>query len=112
VADKYVAIPYEWGTASEPRFIRVDGTPFHVQPNLWAALQAVRKTGSVLTVYVDGICINPSDIAECNQQIAMMAQLYRNAECVLIRLGPAGEKRFGFRLSRFPSNCPLSRRTQ
>jgi hypothetical protein len=75
----YAALSYTWGEPSEQRWIKVNGRPFHVQPNLYAALHAIRPTEGDLWLWVDALCINQKDIPERNNQVALMGDIYRNA---------------------------------
>lgn len=44
----------------------------------------------VMTLWVDAICINQSDIPERNSQVRQMAAIYRGAKAVRVWLGEAG----------------------
>ncbi|KAH7308844.1 heterokaryon incompatibility protein-domain-containing protein [Rhexocercosporidium sp. MPI-PUGE-AT-0058] len=72
VAGKYSALSYTWGTATEQRWIVINGKPFHIQPSLYAALHAVRSPVEDLPLWVDAICINQNNTKEINHQLGMM----------------------------------------
>lgn len=67
--------------------IRLCGQEFSVTTNLEAALQQIRRTDEVRTLWVDAICINQDDIAERNSQVLLMDVIYRKSTKVLVWLG-------------------------
>lgn len=85
----YEALSYTWGTGKATRWIKVDGQPFPVTPNLDLALRRLRYPGEERCIWVDAICINQSDIAERNSQVSLMHHVYRLAARVIVWLGPA-----------------------
>ena len=89
--DCYNALSYTWGSATEQRWIRLNGKPYHVQPSLMHALNAIRRSDEAVTIWIDAICINQGVTSERNHQVAMMGDIYRNAKRVLAWLGPAAD---------------------
>ncbi|KAJ9669826.1 hypothetical protein H2201_000212 [Coniosporium apollinis] len=83
---EYVALPYVWGEASNTVPISIDGKVVHVTQNLKGALQFFSITPALL--WADALCINQQDIPEKNQQVNMMATIYRKAANVTVWLGP------------------------
>jgi hypothetical protein len=92
----YTAASYMWGTASATREILLDGEPFLIRENLWKFLCELRARSAVSQreaenrpdmLWLDAICINQDDIEERNQQVAMMEEIYPNAEEVAVWLG-------------------------
>jgi Heterokaryon incompatibility protein (HET) len=69
---KYEALYNAWGSESKPYDILVNGKALEVGRNLYRALQNLRSTKEERTIWVDAICINQSDLAERNSQVAMM----------------------------------------
>ncbi|CZT42628.1 uncharacterized protein RSE6_02562 [Rhynchosporium secalis] len=90
-------------------FIFLDGQAVEVTPNLWAALWHLRRGanwfknhpdadvgefGEKLSkeipihftyethIWIDALCINQLDVAERNEQVQLMGELYQNAQCV------------------------------
>lgn len=59
--NSYEALSYTWGNLTQPRWIRLNSKPFHVQPNLFIALKAIRRTDEPILLWVDAICINQLD---------------------------------------------------
>lgn len=86
---RYTALSYSWGT--EPRssllLIGDKETPFAVLDHVHAALRRLRHRTDIVSVWVDGICINQDNVIERQAQIKIMAQIFSAAEDVLIWLG-------------------------
>jgi hypothetical protein len=89
--DRFVALSYTWGSAAEPRWIRLNGLAFHVQQNLLDALKVIRAADEEILIWIDAICINQRDVMEKNHQVSMMGDIYRNAKAVFAWLGPAAD---------------------
>ncbi|KAK5692396.1 hypothetical protein LTR97_010704 [Elasticomyces elasticus] len=86
----YHALSYTWGDLSNPLSIEVGGHALAVTQSLHAALQTLRRSSDeVLTIWVDAICINQSDLVEKSSQIPLMRNIYHYASEVAIWLGPA-----------------------
>ena len=89
----YIALSYEWGSASEdaPSII-VDEAALQIRPNLHDFLTtyptAVGNCSSKW-FWIDQITIDQSNIAERNAQVAIMGTIYSRAEEVLVWLGSA-----------------------
>lgn len=84
---KYRAISYVWGPRSNMKTITLDGKSFAVTPNLESALRRFRSTNTVQLLWADAICMNQKDEKERNDQVALMGEVYREAQKVLIWLG-------------------------
>lgn len=84
----YEALSYTWGDASLTVDIRVNGCIFPANPNLEAALRALRITDKPRILWVDGICIDQTNIKERGEQVRIMWHIYKAAECVVVWLGP------------------------
>jgi hypothetical protein len=63
------------------------GAPLRVTKNCYDALKQLRYESCPRTLWVDTICINQSDNDEKSHQVAMMLDIYRNADRVYIWLG-------------------------
>lgn len=88
---QYAALSYRWGEASTQRSILLNSVPFHIWPNLWDALVALRKPDEDAVLWIDAICINQHDLLEKGHQVAQMGCIYKRATAVLIWLGPAAD---------------------
>lgn len=85
----YRALSYVWGDPTVTSPIYVDGTSFEATVNLVSALRHIRRSESVVVLWVDAVCINQKNIKERNHQVQMMARIYRSAEKVISWLGEA-----------------------
>jgi len=90
-SDVYYALSYTWGESKGPRWIRLNGKPFHVQPNLFAGLKAIRKADTEIIIWIDALCINQLADGERNHQVSLMGSIYGNAKEVLAWVGPAAD---------------------
>jgi len=98
VEANYWAISYNAGDPTDTEKIKVDGLEFNIFATAFAALQQVHKSLRRATtegqnvggymVWVDQVCIDQSDHKERSHQVAMMRQIYENANEVLVWLGP------------------------
>lgn len=68
----------------------MNSKPFIIWPNLWTALNSLRRVDKDTVLWVDAICINQSDVLEKNHQVARMGEIYKNATLVHVWLGPEG----------------------
>jgi hypothetical protein len=83
----YCALSYEWGEAKNKKSITLNGQQVRVRENLWRSLSRLRHAHDDRVLWVDAICINQDDVAERNQQVQIMAQIYESAASVWIWLG-------------------------
>lgn len=88
-AARYHALSYCWGNATNTVQALCNGKPFSITPNLHAALRHLRKPDSSCRLWVDAVCVNQHDIAERNQQVSIMRQIYAHALRVDVWLGPS-----------------------
>jgi hypothetical protein len=51
----YSALSYTWGNPASARWTRLNGVSFMMQPNLFAALKAIRKEDEEMYIWADGI---------------------------------------------------------
>ncbi|KAI7222562.1 hypothetical protein KC333_g1055 [Hortaea werneckii] len=87
-APPFEAISYVWGDSTDTVALTCDGKSKCVTVNLELALKRFRHASDTRTVWADAICIDQSNIAEKNHQVGMMGDVYRQAEQVLVWLGP------------------------
>ncbi|KAK0640668.1 heterokaryon incompatibility protein-domain-containing protein, partial [Cercophora newfieldiana] len=87
----YRALSYVWGPPHPEAEIRLDGHPVTVRANLAAILQAIRSTCRATYLWIDAICVNQKHNEEKAEQVAVMADIYYQAEEVLMWLGPSNE---------------------
>ncbi|KAK8078538.1 HET-domain-containing protein [Apiospora saccharicola] len=87
----YEALSYTWGgelTSDSPRIL-LNGVDFPITKNLFEALCSLRLGNQDRLMWVDALCINQDDHREKGHQVGQMRFVYRNAETVLIWLGPS-----------------------
>jgi hypothetical protein len=90
---KYEALSYAWGqVAPSCPVIINDEAVVNVTESCVDALRSLRGRSHRRTLWVDAICINQDDNdtsrREKNHQVKCMFEIYKNAQCVLIWLGP------------------------
>lgn len=84
----YSTVSYSWGTESQATTILVDEEEVNVPLNAAEALRSLRSPdSSIRTLWIDSICIDQSNLEERGHQVAMMADIYSNANSNLIWLG-------------------------
>jgi len=87
----YVALSYAWGRKERFDDIDLNGSRFPVGKNLWQFLHHMRLRDKRITLWIDAICINQSNVKERNHQVQMMRQIYSNAQSVSVWLGEADD---------------------
>ncbi|KAE9372770.1 hypothetical protein N431DRAFT_439800 [Stipitochalara longipes BDJ] len=90
-APEYDALSYTWGDASIETTIIADGAEFQATSNLEVGLRHLRKKDEIVTLWVDALCINQSDIPETNFQLKQMREIYVQAKSVIAWLGSSYE---------------------
>ena len=83
----YTALSYSWSGSIGECMMYVNGLPFNVTAILDSALRHFRDPTVPKNIWVDAICINQSDNVEKSHQVALMADIYRNANLTWIWLG-------------------------
>jgi hypothetical protein len=86
---KYVALSYVWGDTSNSQAILMDTYSVLVNMNLYEALMALRPSKEPIIIWIDFLCINQLDNKEKGWQVALMGNIYRQAQKVIAWLGPA-----------------------
>ncbi|OGM49018.1 hypothetical protein ABOM_003126 [Aspergillus bombycis] len=85
----YNALSYEWGSGTADRTIFINDSPFLIGDSLHSFLEVLASSEQQSTLFfADAICINQEDIPERNDQVQRMGDLYRQAQQVLVWLGP------------------------
>jgi hypothetical protein len=83
----YEALSYTWGAPLPKKQIICSGKTLHITTNLFQALKHIRRKDRTRHLWVDAICINQFDIAERNQHVQRMDEVFAGADRVLIWLG-------------------------
>jgi hypothetical protein len=69
----YEALSYRWGDPLDTQPIVCEGKRFNATTNLYLALHRLRyEAEEPRRIWIDAICINQMDVAERNQQVALM----------------------------------------
>lgn len=89
---QYESVSYAWGTGQRDHDIVCDDKILKITPNLYNVLQRVRLPDVPRNLWADSIYINQEDLEEKGRQVAIMGQIYRSAERVLICMGATGEE--------------------
>jgi hypothetical protein len=92
---KFVALSYVWGDTTKSRAILVETYTVLVNTNLYEALMALRPSKIPIVIWIDFLCINQLDTKEKGWQVALMGNIYRQAQNVIAWLGPADESSDG-----------------
>ncbi len=115
-AGRYYSLSYCWGSQDRTRPIACDGQLLNVTPNLESALKRLRVPDVAQDFWIDQLCIDQDNLNEKEQQIGLMADIYRQSCKVLIWLGDDGdESRKAYkiierllRLDPFASHVPIN----
>jgi hypothetical protein len=83
----YETISYVWGDAFRTDTLYVDDNLVSVPASSVAALRRMRLQNEKRIVWLDAICIDQQNVAERNQQVAMMGDIYLCGAGNLIYLG-------------------------
>lgn len=101
---KYWALSYAWEDQipTKPTYILPSSHNIHdahspnfvlkVTANCLAAIQRLRHTIEERTLWIDSICIDQTSLAEKSTQIALMPEIFREAERVVVWLGEGDDK--------------------
>ncbi|KAN0089924.1 Heterokaryon incompatibility protein (HET) domain containing protein [Hyaloscypha variabilis] len=90
----FEALSYVWGRRRQRRAMQLGSSArmFSATENLIVALRHLRYPDRTRTLWVDALCINQKDEREKSLQVGIMGSIYRQAERVLIWLGPARDQ--------------------
>ena len=84
----FEALSYVWGDGKENLpTISLNGHPHRITANLDAALRRLRSETEVRALWVDAIGMNQRNLKERGEQVALMRDVYRQCDRVLIWLG-------------------------
>ncbi|GJC78263.1 hypothetical protein ColLi_01101 [Colletotrichum liriopes] len=71
-----------------------DGVEMIVGGELFRALRRIRKEDKAVRIWVDALCINQQDIAERNEHVKIMGQVYAGASHTRVWLGESTQMDF------------------
>lgn len=88
----YIALSYVWGPPNPVHTITINDKSFEVRENLFLFLCMYTKRISEEThFWIDQLCIDQTSNGERSHQVALMGDIYKNAEEVIAWLGPAAQ---------------------
>ncbi|KAM0512083.1 hypothetical protein ACHAPE_009231 [Trichoderma viride] len=86
----YNAVSYEWGNAEAAAQIQINNQAVSIRQNLYDFLEILSQSAyKDEWLFIDAICIDQGNILERNAQVQRMGDIYRQAQVVLVWLGPA-----------------------
>jgi hypothetical protein len=83
----YDALSYTWGNGARDKQVFVNGKRLPVTKTLWEALNRFRRPDTVITLWVDWICVCQERTRERNAQVEMMGKIFKAARKVVVWLG-------------------------
>jgi hypothetical protein len=84
----YWALSYVWGTGEQSASIFIGGKTLPITETLRCALLHLHDAESEEThIWIDQVCINQTSIAERNEQVSRMGEIFAKAELVVAWLG-------------------------
>lgn len=94
-APRYAALSYVWGRPEYSESLVLQGSVQNVTPNLISALEKVDRIlhrhdvhlSDQIPLWADQLCIDQSNPEERGSQVAMMGDIYSNADSVFVCLG-------------------------
>ena len=87
----YNTLSYVWGDQSEKRRVICNGMACMITVNLFHALTHIRSTRAEVLLWADALCIDQNNEAEKTRQVRMMGDIFRQAQLVVVWLGPEEE---------------------
>jgi ankyrin repeat protein len=87
----FEALSYEWQEKFGTIPVQCEGQKILITPNCKAAMEKLRLRDKSRYLWIDAICINQTDDQERNQQVAIMGDIYRAADKVIMWLGEETE---------------------
>lgn len=85
---RYTAISYVWGDSVRVASVLAhDGSTLGLTASAHGVLEELMAENPFKYFWIDALCINQDDMAEKNQQVRAMGQIYAKASKVLIWLG-------------------------
>lgn len=119
----YIALSYAWGNPKPVRRIICYGQALYVPENTFRVLYtisfcakhsrtALYEQHETLTLWIDAICINQSNVLEKNCQVPIMGNIYRNAKGAIGYVGAPSEgtnPNHAIHSMAWWANCPIIR---
>jgi hypothetical protein len=83
----YEAISYVWGSENKPCSIIINDQALFITQSLHALLLRLQDLNCSRIVWADAVCIDQKNVMEKEHQIQFMAEIYANANRVVVWLG-------------------------
>ena len=90
-APDFETLSYVWGEPSFTDSILIEGSVVRITPALACALHHLRFADRPRKLWVDAICIDQDNIAERNQQVAIMSNIYQKSKTTLAWFGAGND---------------------
>jgi hypothetical protein len=88
IIPSYKALSYAWGDHKATENIFCNEYNLVITSSLAVSLRQLRHESEAQVLWADAICINQKDVRERENQVRLMADIYRQAQEVLVWLGP------------------------
>ncbi|KAF9877389.1 HET-domain-containing protein [Colletotrichum karsti] len=88
----YEALSYTWGNPDRNQRISVNGSTLAITSSLLWTLIHLRYKDEDRILWIDGICIDQTNLVERGHQVQQMGDIYRSAERVIFWLGRATDQ--------------------
>ena len=88
---QYEAVSYAWGDRFARAEVILDERTISVPRSSEEALRSLRSRAIRMTLWIDALCIDQTNIDERNYQVALMKTIYLNASCTRVWLGQSDE---------------------
>ena len=90
-APSYIGLSYVWGSSANLKSFELNGHEVKITENLAMALEHIQEELDEVTLWIDALCIDQSNVEEKSAQVQRMRDIYAAAEYTLVWLGPAAE---------------------
>lgn len=87
----YTALSYAWGSNDHLKVIVLNRQLFQVRENLYDFLSSTAAELQDTWLWIDQLCVDQQNNAERSSQVSMIADIYSNAEEVIVWLGALNE---------------------
>lgn len=92
---QFEALSYVWGSDTKPCILTTpDAGALPMTASLHSFFLRLRLADRPRMLWADGICINQADAREKEQQVQLMAGIYRSARGVVADLGPGDDSTY------------------
>ena len=84
---EYDALSYTWGESKKTKSINCNGKDVSITTHLYDVLHRLRRQDTTISLWIDQLCIDQSNIEERGAQVQLMGKIYKHAQKVLVWLG-------------------------